>query len=267
MSRRRVIKESNVKDLERTPEGRINNCALANGDEAKNCQMCGGDCPDAKAPTPIAKLEGTASRVVADVSAQLASALESSAKEAEQDERESARKRSRGVLFESANAPKPPEVSPGLAKVVERVFLAEEEIERAYEFVNQNLKLGEKLAEHGHLVKALDLGETVHRIAHRLYITAKLDRSTWERDSIITFASLREEATRHLQSEKTRGIRSKQITDADVESTCAWMFPDEWRTRETTRDRLKLTEDSLLNLVEVCASRCRTLQTLLGRSR
>ena len=33
--------------LERTPSGKINNCALANGDEAKNCAMCQGSCPDA----------------------------------------------------------------------------------------------------------------------------------------------------------------------------------------------------------------------------
>lgn len=33
-------------DLERSPDGDINNCALANGLAAKDCQMCEGDCPD-----------------------------------------------------------------------------------------------------------------------------------------------------------------------------------------------------------------------------
>jgi hypothetical protein len=32
--------------LPRSPDGTINNCALANGDEESNCQMCGGECPD-----------------------------------------------------------------------------------------------------------------------------------------------------------------------------------------------------------------------------
>lgn len=32
--------------LERTPDGHINNCALANLDEEKNCQVCNGQCPD-----------------------------------------------------------------------------------------------------------------------------------------------------------------------------------------------------------------------------
>lgn len=31
---------------ERTPDGHINNCALANGDERKNCQVCKEQCPD-----------------------------------------------------------------------------------------------------------------------------------------------------------------------------------------------------------------------------
>lgn len=38
--------------LPRTPEGRINNCALANGDEERNCQACGGRCPDVN-PHPV----------------------------------------------------------------------------------------------------------------------------------------------------------------------------------------------------------------------
>lgn len=31
---------------ERNPDGNINNCALANGDEQKNCQVCKEQCPD-----------------------------------------------------------------------------------------------------------------------------------------------------------------------------------------------------------------------------
>lgn len=33
-------------ELERTSDGDINNCALANGDEESGCQMCLGSCPD-----------------------------------------------------------------------------------------------------------------------------------------------------------------------------------------------------------------------------
>lgn len=34
-------------DRERTPDGHINNCSLANGEPSDECQMCGGECPDA----------------------------------------------------------------------------------------------------------------------------------------------------------------------------------------------------------------------------
>lgn len=30
----------------RTPDGHINNCSLYNGEDEKDCQMCGGKCPD-----------------------------------------------------------------------------------------------------------------------------------------------------------------------------------------------------------------------------
>lgn len=33
-------------DYERTPDGHINNCALANGEAEDDCQICGGSCPD-----------------------------------------------------------------------------------------------------------------------------------------------------------------------------------------------------------------------------
>lgn len=33
-------------NLERTPDGYVNNCAIANGHEAEECQVCGGTCPD-----------------------------------------------------------------------------------------------------------------------------------------------------------------------------------------------------------------------------
>lgn len=32
--------------FERTPDGHVNNCALANGDSMSNCQVCAGRCPD-----------------------------------------------------------------------------------------------------------------------------------------------------------------------------------------------------------------------------
>lgn len=35
---------------ERTPEGKVNNCARENGHPAEECQVCKGDCPDGESP-------------------------------------------------------------------------------------------------------------------------------------------------------------------------------------------------------------------------
>jgi len=41
--------------FERTPDGTINNCSLALGEEAKGCQICGGFCPDQARFNQLAK--------------------------------------------------------------------------------------------------------------------------------------------------------------------------------------------------------------------
>lgn len=43
-----LTRERAAFDLERTPDGHINNCSLANSESEKDCQICGGACPDRK---------------------------------------------------------------------------------------------------------------------------------------------------------------------------------------------------------------------------
>ena len=52
-SGRDVPGQESVEDLPRTPDGDINNCALANGETSDTCQMCKGDCPDKDRVFPI----------------------------------------------------------------------------------------------------------------------------------------------------------------------------------------------------------------------
>jgi hypothetical protein len=42
----RELQELEDNKYPRTPQGTINNCALANGDAEVNCQVCRGSCPD-----------------------------------------------------------------------------------------------------------------------------------------------------------------------------------------------------------------------------
>lgn len=202
---------------------------------------------------------------VQDVSAKLDAAIRGAKEDEKQDVANGARAHAKSIVFESAHAPKEIAAGTGLDALAARVFVSDHEIEETYAWIESTLALGARLGEHGYRVKALDLAETAYRKAHRLFITVKLTRETWERDNEVNFAHSRVEATKALQQEKDAGYRSKQITDADVNAKCAEMFPDEWRVQEHRRSKYKLTEDSILNLVDVCSSRCRTMQTLVGK--
>ncbi len=158
------------------------------------------------------------------------------------------------------------ELDPAFARIVERVFI-NQDADKVYERLEADLRVGEKLEHPGALVRALDKAETNARLAHRLYITAKIERERWELENEIVFGGMRSEATRHLQIEKDEGKRNKQITDADVVSMSAQMFTDQYVAQEMTRRKVKAMEETLSHLSEVWLSRCRTLQVMLGRAR
>ena len=78
---------------------------------------------------------------------------------------------------------------------------------------------------------------------------------------------MREQATKALHGEKERGVRTKQITEKDVDTKCAAMFPDEWARQETKRLRHKLTEDRMKFAIENAQLRCRILDSMMARLR
>ncbi len=78
---------------------------------------------------------------------------------------------------------------------------------------------------------------------------------------------MRAEATRELQKDKDSGKRSKQITDADVDSMCAMLHPDEYKAQEVRRREVKVMEESMAHLTEMWGSKCRSLQTMVGKQR
>jgi hypothetical protein len=171
----------------------------------------------------------------------------------------------RHPIVENQHAAHETPIAPGFARIVERIFIADPEA--AYARLESDLRIGDERATYGALTKALDEAETNARTAHRLYISAKVERERWELDNEVAFGAMRAEATRSLQREKDTKARSKQITDADVASECAMLFPDEYRAQALTRKKVKAMEDSLANLSEVWLIRCKSLQTMLGRQR
>ena len=108
----------------------------------------------------------------------------------------------------------------------------------------------------------LDRAEDRARQAHQLYITAKENVRRFEADAVVAAVDMRDQATAALQREKTGGQRSKQITDADVESRIAALFPDEWHKLETQRSRARLMVEHMGRLAEQWKERARDLRSM-----
>ena len=288
------------------PDGNINNCALANGAEEKSCQMCKGTCPDRDrfiAP-PIqrgpeetsstcagcntveenrAKTDngfripwgweivgsGNAVKIycercrknlesVEDVSKKLAQTMEDAEKEAKLSA-------ARAAVFENPYAAKEHPMPTPMRRIVEHHFDDDEtDIAVEHKALEKLLDSSERV---GHQSNALEQAETNARRAMKLYLRFRQARFEWEQDNKVVFSSMRIEATKALQAEKQSGTRSKQITDADVETMCASLFPDEMRAQEVRRNKAHLTEKSLEHLVEVWSSKCRSLNALVGKGR
>ena len=165
----------------------------------------------------------------------------------------------------SANAAREKSVRPDLARVVETVFVRD--IHAEWKDLEAGLELGEKRSDHAHAVAALDKTAARAYRAHRLYLTARAAREDWELENEVIHGAMWSAATRDLQQEKVQGLRSKQVTDADVKARVATMFPDEYQAQEKRRRDLELTVKSLERLAEIWFNRCRDLQAMVGRLR
>lgn len=237
--------------LERNPDGAINNCALALdlAEGEAGCQMCLGKCPDRAL---FAKAVGAG--------AQLRDVLVESNKEAQHGR---ARKR---FDFEVAQAAKMSPLRPDVGRVVELVFV--DDVAKSYRRLEDELSLGDdKHTSHGEIMRALDRAETNARLAHKCYVTARVEREAWELRNHVVFAAMWLSATQALQEEKAQGARNKQITDADVRSKAAAIFGDEWAAQEIQRKEAEAMVDDFKNLAERWASRCWGLSSMLGKTR
>jgi hypothetical protein len=169
------------------------------------------------------------------------------------------------VEFERANKRAPAPLHEGFEKIVETLFV--EKPFEVYQKLEAALKVGDDRGEHSALNRSLDNAESNARLAHRLWMTAKVERERWEIENGIIFGAMKHEASKTLQREKDQGLRSKQITDADVETMCAVIFPDEYKAQEVKRKKVKAVEESMANLTEMWISRCRSLNAMLSKSR
>lgn len=133
----------------------------------------------------------------------------------------------------------------------------------AYPRLEAALKIDAQRTDYGTLLRALDESEDNAREAHKLYVNAVIERERVELESEAVLASMREEAHRELQLEKDQGLRSKQITDADVSATCAGKFPDEWQAQQRRKSEAKRSCEHLERFADLWKERIRTLQVMI----
>lgn len=186
---------------------------------------------------------------IAETSAQLAKELDAS----------------QPTVWDNANQAEEDPLDPEFERIVTKIFV-DHPLEE-YERLETALRIGEKRSDRGTVNKALDEAEANARTAHRLWMTAKVEHQRWELENQVLFGAMRAEATKTLQREKDQKLRNKQITDADVEATCALLFPDEYKHQEVKRRKVEAMVKSMENLCECWMSRCRSLQAMLGKQR
>jgi hypothetical protein len=154
----------------------------------------------------------------------------------------------------------------GYRQIVESIFI--DDPYEKYRQLERKLQVGQEgRALHASVNAALDEAESNARLAHKLWMSAKVERDRWERQNATIFAAMRIEATNALQYEKDTGKRNKQITDADVDHQAALMFREEWTNQQNRRKRVEVMERSMENLNELWFSRCRSLQAMLSKQR
>lgn len=153
----------------------------------------------------------------------------------------------------------PPDLTPGYARIVERVFDLPDP-EALYERLEADLMLGHR--EHDSVREALDRAESNAQSAFRLFVNARVEHERFGLDAELVEAGLWQAATAELQAEKDAGQRSKAITDADVRHRCAALFPDEWREIQDRRARAKGMLDALGRLADLWQQRSASLRKL-----
>lgn len=170
------------------------------------------------------------------------------------------------IDFPSANKPKLKRVREDLHRITE-TLVDMKDMHAEWKILEKGLELGEKRSEHAYAVAALDKAAGLAYRAHKLYLLARAIREEWELENEVVFSAQWTKATAELQAEKEKGIRQKQITDADVRARMAVVDPEGYQWQEKKRRELEYTVKSLERLAEIWMMKQRDYQALVGRMR
>lgn len=157
-------------------------------------------------------------------------------------------------------------MAPAFARILESVFRVD--VWADYSRLEDGLRVGQAgLSDRDTLMQARDGAEDNTRLAHKLYCAARVEQERYELDAKVIEGVARRKVMRDLQAEKESGQRAKQITEADIEGYMLLEFPDEYASLSLSRLKYRKMVEHLDKLHELWVSRCRALDTLLGKSR
>jgi len=160
-------------------------------------------------------------------------------------------------------------------------------IDREYEELEQLLEVGDNRRDYATVYEALDKAERRALRAHGIWAAARLEHERLKLDQAEVDASLwkqarealemaqpEEEPTEEEPTKETKGkkekkpaARRKMITNLDVESKIAELFPDEWRGGKLRLERSKITVERCERFSELWSQKVRSLNTMLSSVR
>lgn len=158
-----------------------------------------------------------------------------------------------------------PTMSGDFDRVVDKVF--EIDVLPTYERIECELVIGEDRSDYATLRRKLDQAEDLARLAHKLYVNARVEQERYELDMRPIRAAMSERANRELQREKADGQRSKAITKDDIENYIATNFADEYRAQELKMLKLRKMTEHLEQLASIWRGRPGRIEALLNTLR
>lgn len=177
-------------------------------------------------------------------------------------------------MFENASPgirrlPREPELRPVFNRLVGDLFSDGYDPWVEYQAVKASLKIAGGLSP-GAVQAAAESQESMAERALRLYVVAQHEVAAYTHGGDALIGAMRENALVELELDKAKGVRTKQITDGDVASHAAVMYPDEWRRVNDRREKGRLLLKYVEGLSVLAATRAATLRNLVnpgGRNR
>lgn len=157
----------------------------------------------------------------------------------------------------------PPTMGKGFSHILETIFSEDVDVESEYAAIEDSLSIKESLTP-GVLKEATNRAEEMARRAFRLYVLAKIEHDAYVRESDAMLADLRKVAVAALERDRVNKVRTKNITDVDVLSTIAELYPEQWKDLSDRRSKADGMLAYLSNLASLSKSRCFSVSKMLG---